>query len=155
MSRKGRASTCVRSGSKVTVLRVTSIVLHWVIGAVMTRLLNAICGVLYQPHLRQRQQKGQHRFRSLVFVAAVRVQSIAAAARLGGVEFQAEIIPAEEPVEGALRLFIPPQVGRGAVRFQASRDRALRLDGLLVEIRAYAVALIESVAANGPQLAML
>ena len=71
------------------------------------------------------------------------------------VEFLPEVVAAEEPVEGALRLLVPPGVGRGAVRFQASRDRGLRLDGLLVEVRACAVAPIESVAANGPQLPML
>ena len=38
------------------------------------------------------------------------------------VEFLPEIVPTEEPVEGALRLFVPPRVGCGAVRFQASRD---------------------------------
>src|ERR1019366_7053063 len=104
--------------------------------------LNASYGVLYQPHFRQRQEKGQHGFRSLVFVAPVRVQPVATAAGLAGVEFQPEIVPAEEPVEGALRLFIPPRVGCGAVRRQASRDRGLGLDGLLVELRAPAITLI-------------
>src|ERR1017187_6213258 len=120
-----------------------------------TGSLNAICGVLCQPHFRQRQEKGQHRFRSLVLVAPVLVQPIATTAGLRGVEFQPEIVPAEEPVEGALRLLIPPRVGCGAVRFQASRDRGLRLDGLLVEVRARAVTLIESVTADGPQLTLL
>jgi len=104
---------------------------------------------------RQTTEERQHRFRALVFVAPVRVQTIAATASLRSVQFQPEIVPAEEPVEGALRLFIPPRVGRGAVRCQASRDRGLRLDGLLVEVRACAVTLIESVAANGPQLTLL
>ena len=71
------------------------------------------------------------------------------------VNFQPEIVPAEEPVEGALRLFVPPGIGCGAVGFEAGRDHRLRLDGLLVEVRARAAATIKSVAADGPQLPML
>ena len=126
---------------------------HWVIEAASVAG-GAHRGVLCQPHFRKGQEEGQRRFRSLVFVAPVRVQPIAAAASLAGVEFQPEVVRAEEPVEGALRLSMPPRVGCGAVRFQASRNRGLRLDGLLVEFRACAVAPIESVAANRPQLAV-
>ena len=111
--------------------------------------------ILRQPHFRQRQKESQCGFGSLVFVAPVRVQAVAAAAGLGAVEFQSEIIPAQKPVKGALRLLMPPWVGCGAVCFQASGNRGVRFDGLLVEVRAYAVTPIESIAANGPQMAML
>ena len=78
-----------------------------------------------------------------------------AAAALGRVEFQAQIVPAEEPVEGALRLLVPPDVGCGAIGFQAGRDHGLRLDGLLVEIGARAAAPVESIAADRPEVALL
>jgi len=109
---------------------------------------------LYEPHFRLRQQKSQRGFRTLVLVAPVRVQPIAAAAALAGVEFQPQIVPAKEPVEGPLRLSVPPWVGRGTVCFQARRNRGLRLDRLLVELRACAVAPIESIASYGAQLAL-
>ena len=83
------------------------------------------------------------------------MQSIAAAAGLGRVELQAEIVPADEPVEGALRLLVPPEVRCGAIGFKTSRDRCLRLDGLLVEIGARAATAVEPVAANGPKVTLL
>ena len=154
MRRKGRASTCVRSGSRVTVLRFTS-----------------IC-FIGRPPLPCRFFEPT----SLCFVSAAFPPATAekpawirppgsrcpgpraahrGSRRSGGVEFQPQIVPAKEPVEGALRLSVPPWVGRGAVCFQASRNRGVRLDGLLVEVRACAVTPIESVAADGPQLPML
>ena len=111
--------------------------------------------VLRQLHLRQRKQECQRGFRSLVPVDPIHMQSIAAAAGLGRVEFQSEIVPADEPVEGALRLLVPPDVRCGAIGFQTGRDRGLRFDGLLVEIGARAAAAVEAVAANRPEVALL
>ena len=111
--------------------------------------------VLRQSHLRQRKQEGQGGFRSLVPVDPIHMQPIAAAACLGRVEFQSEIVPADEPVEGALRLFVPPDVRCGAIGFQTGRDRGLRLNGLLVEIGARAAAAVEPIAANGPKVTLL
>ena len=101
------------------------------------KLVTMFCAKL---HLRQRKQKGQGGFGSLVPVDPVYMQPIAAAAGLRRVEFQAQIVPADEPVKGALRLFVPPEVRRGAIGFQTGGDRGLRLDGLLVEIGARAAA---------------
>ena len=83
------------------------------------------------------------------------MQSIAAAAALGGIKFQAEIVPAEEPVESALRLFVPPEVRRGAIGFQTRRDHGLRLNGLLVEIGARAATTVEAIAADRPEVTFL
>ena len=105
---------------------------------------------MYEPHFRLRQQKSQRGFRTLVLVAPVRVQPIAAAAALAGVEFQPQIVPAKEPVEGPLRLSVPPWVGRGTVCFQARRNRGLRLDRLLVEV---AQRLLDALTALQPQWA--
>ena len=99
-------------------------------------------------HLRQGKQEGQGRFRSLVPVDPIYMQPIAAAAGLGRVEFESEIVPADEPVKGALRLFIPPDVRCGAIGFQTGRDGCLRLNGLLVEIGARAAAAVEPITAN-------
>jgi len=63
----GRASTCVRSGSSVTVLRFTSIV-HWVI-ELSTVSSYAGRRALDQLQFRERQEKCQGGFRTLVFVA--------------------------------------------------------------------------------------
>src|ERR1039458_8453290 len=119
------------------------------------RLLETRQYVLRQLHLRQGKQEGEGRFRSQVPVDPIHMQPIVAAASLGRVEFEAEIVPADEPVKGALRLFVPPEVRCGAVGFQAGRNRCLRLDGLLVEIGARAAAAVEPVAANGPKVTLL
>jgi len=58
----------VGSGSRVTVLRFTSIGFIGAIWGCETGSLYAMRRVLYEPHFRQGQEKGQHGFRSLVFV---------------------------------------------------------------------------------------
>src|SRR5260370_454622 len=83
------------------------------------------------------------------------MQPIAAAACLGRVEFESEIVPADEPVKGALRMFIPPDVRCGAIGFQTGRDRCLRLNGLLVEIGARAAAAVKPITANGSKVTLL
>ena len=119
------------------------------------RLLEARHHVLRQSHFRQREQERQRGLRALVPIDAIHMQSIAAAAGLRRVELQAEIVPADEPVEGALGLFVPPEVRCGAIGFQAGGDRRLRFDGLLVEIGARAAAAIEAVAADRAEVALL
>src|SRR5579871_1037531 len=111
--------------------------------------------VLRQLHLRQRKQERQGRLRSLIPVDAIYMQAIAAAASLGGVEFQPKIVPADEPVESALCMFIPADVRCGAIGIQTSRDRCLRFNGLLVEVGARAAATVEPITANGSKMALL
>jgi hypothetical protein len=74
------------------------------------RPLEAGQHILRKPHFRQRKQEGQRGFRSLISVDPIYVQPIATATRIGRVEFQAEIVPADEPVEGALSVFVPPGI---------------------------------------------
>src|SRR5437016_9902624 len=83
------------------------------------------------------------------------MQSVATAAALGRIQFQAEIVPADEPVEGALRLFVPPDIGGSAIGFQTGRNHGLRLDGLLVKIGARAAARVEAITADRPKVAFL
>src|ERR1035437_10429198 len=83
------------------------------------------------------------------------VQPIVAAASGGKLKAEAEIVPADEPVKGALRVFVPPEVRCGAIGFQAGRNRCLGLNGLLVEIGAGTAAAVEPVAANGPKVTLL
>src|SRR5438105_14304096 len=82
------------------------------------------------------------------------MQTIVAAACLGRIEFQSKIVPADEPVKGALRLFVPPEVRCGAIGFQAGRNRSVRLNGLLVESGARAAAAVEPIAANRPEVTL-
>jgi hypothetical protein len=71
---------------------------------------------------------------------------------LGRVEFQSEVVPADEPIESPLRLFIPPEVRYSTVGFEESRNRGLRFDRLLVEVGADAAFAMEAIAANGPEM---
>src|SRR6266436_3053824 len=153
-SSQGRISTRARSGRNVTLVRLT---LAAFIGgsALRGRLVEDGNGILHEPHLGQREQERQGRFRSLVAVDSVHVQRIAAPATVGRIKLQPEIVPAEEPVERALSLLVPPRVGRGSVGFEAGRHHRLRLDGLLVEISARAAAPIKSIAADRSKMAVL
>ena len=83
------------------------------------------------------------------------MQSITAAAGFCGVKFQAKIVPAEEPVEGAPRLFIPPGIRSRAKGFETGRNRCLSLDGLLVEIGPRAAAPIKAIAADRAKMSLL
>src|SRR5207245_3289372 len=80
---------------------------------------------------------------------------IAAAAGGCGVKLQAEVVPAEEPVESALSLLVPPRVRGGAVGIQTGGHHRLRLDRLLVEVRAGSAARVKSAVADGPEIAAL
>ena len=95
-------------------------------------------------HFGEGKVEGQGRFGALVFVDAVVVQAVAAAAGAGIVERQAEIVAAQKPLEGALRLARPRSILRGAKGLEAGGDHGLRLHRLLVEVRARAVPLIRS-----------
>src|SRR3954470_22859456 len=83
------------------------------------------------------------------------MQGIAATAGAGGVKLEAEIVPAEEPIEGALGVFVPTRVRGGVEGFEASRHHGVRLDRLLVEVGARFAAAVEAVTANRTKVAML
>src|SRR5688572_23327947 len=111
------------------------------------RFLKTRQDVLRQSHFRQRKQEGQRRFSSLVPVDTIDMQPIAAAACLRRVEFQSEIVPADEPVKGALRVLVPAEVRCGAISFETGRNCCLRFNGLLVEIGTRAATAVEPIAA--------
>ena len=106
-------------------------------------------------HFRQRQQKRQRGFRALVSIHAIHMQPVPASAVFRRVQFQPEIVPPDKPVEGPLRLLVPPDVAGRAIRFESRRNHGLRLDRLLVELRPRAVPLIETVAADRAEMASL
>src|SRR5205814_430895 len=61
-------------------------------------------------------------------------------------------VPAQEPFERMLSLFIPPTIGGGAIGFKTCRYHRMGFDRLLVEIRARSTAPIKPVAANRPKV---
>src|SRR5262249_27563914 len=112
-------------------------------------------GAFRKLQFRQRKQEGQCRFGAVVLVDTIHMKGVPAAAGAGGIDLDVEIVPTEEPAEGRLRLLVPPPVGCGTISLKAGRDRCLRLDGLLVEIRAGLAARIKPIASHGPEIAAL
>ncbi len=111
--------------------------------------------VLRVVHFGQGKVEGERRFRALVFVDPIAVQPVAAAAGAGIIERKAEIVAAQEPLEGAPGLDQPCGILRDAKRFQAGGNHGLGLHRLLIEVRARAVADVKAVAADGPEVARL
>ena len=91
-------------------------------------------GAFQQLHLGERQQKGERRLGPLVLVDAIFLEAVAAAAGLGVVQLQAQVVAAEEPLEGEPGLVQPVGVVGGPVRLEAGRDGGVGLDRLLVEL---------------------
>src|SRR5689334_4421641 len=83
------------------------------------------------------------------------MQGIAAAAGAGGVKLEAQIVPAQEPIESALSVFVPTRVGGSVVGLEASGHHGVSFDRLLVEVGPRLAAAVEAVAANGPEVTML
>ena len=117
------------------------------------RLLETGERVLQRLHFRQRQQKGQRGFRALILAQPVHMEAVAAAAGAGIIQRQAQIIAAEKPLERAARFRHPEHVAGGVIRLDAGGNGGLRLDGLLVELRAFLAAREKSVRADGPERA--
>lgn len=81
------------------------------------------------------------------------MQAVAAAAGVGVINRQAEVVAAQEPLEGAARLLAPAGIAGEAIRFQAGGGRRLGLHRLLVEACLLAAAHIEAVRADGHKVA--
>ena len=91
-------------------------------------------GAFEQLHLAEREQEGQGRLGPLVQVDAVFLEAVAAAAGLGVVEVQPQVVAAQEPLEGEPGLLEPERVVGGVVGLEAGRDGGVGLDRLLVEL---------------------
>src|SRR5262245_32049432 len=115
--------------------------------------LGYIDDVLRESHFEERLEKRERRLRAAVLVRSIGVQPVPAGAGRGVVERDAEVVVAEEPVEGAVRLLTPLAVAGRAQRFEGGGDRRLRLHRLLIEARARAGARIEAVRADRHEVA--
>ena len=110
---------------------------------------------MHELHFDQAKEKSKCGFGALIAINAIDVQGIAATAGAGGVKLQTEIVPAEKPIEGVLGVFVPTDIGGGAVSFQTGGDGGVRFDGLLIEVGSGLAATIEPVATDGPEVSML
>ena len=85
------------------------------------------------PHLDKTKKIRQSRFCTLILIAAVGMEPITAAARVGMKQSWLEVMLAEEPIEGTRCRCDPPSVAVRAPRGKAGRNRCCRLDRLLVK----------------------
>ena len=91
-------------------------------------------------NFRKTEQVGDDGLAAPVLVGAVGMQSVATAARFEIDQRRRQIIGAEKPRKGALRIDLPFGVAVGAPRREAGRDRRGRLQRLLIERRGAASA---------------
>lgn len=91
----------------------------------------------------------------MIAIGPVYVQAVAATAGFGRVDFQSQIVGANEPIKSALRVLVPPNVGGGAKGFETSRDGSLRFNRLLIEDGSDAAPPVETIAADGPEMTLL
>ena len=78
------------------------------------RLAECRQGAFQQVHLGQGEEEGERRFGPLVLVDAVLLEAVAAAAGAWVVELQAQVVAAEEPLEGERASF--SQAGSSVAR---------------------------------------
>src|SRR5436305_1885093 len=109
-------------------------------------------GAFQQVPLGQREEEGEGRFGPLVAVDPVLLEPVAAAARGRVVQILAQVVAAEEPLEGGAGLGHPGGVLGGPVRLQAGGDGRAGLDRLLVEPGRHLPLAVEPVAADRPEV---
>ena len=103
---------------------------------------------LQRLHLCQRQKECKGRFRALVEIDPVEMQTVVASARGWIVQWLVEVVPAQEPLECPLGLVTPERIQRRLECFNAGRHGGLRFDGLLVETGPRTPAAIKPVRAD-------
>ena len=108
--------------------------------------------VLCPVHFRKGEEKGQRRFRALILIYAVNMQSVAATACLSVVERNAEIVSTLKPFEGLRGLSQPVGVAGSLVSFHARANGRMCLDRLLVEGGGLLAALPKSIGTNRPKV---
>ena len=86
-------------------------------------------------HLKQGHQERERRFRALVFVDAVGMEAVSAAARCCVVKRRLQIVLAQKPAKHALGFLKPMALFRQPVNLQASRNHCASLHWLLIESR--------------------
>src|SRR5664280_2933063 len=80
-------------------------------------------------HFEQSHQERKCGFRSLIFVHPVGMESVPAPASRRIVEWNMQIVLAEEPAENPLGLFVPLSLFSEPVYLKAGRDCRTGLDG--------------------------
>src|SRR5262249_33759 len=119
---------------------------------ILPRLAKRRQGAFQQAHLGEREEEGEGRFGTLVPVDPVLLKAVAAAPGARVVQVLAEVVAAEEPLEGAACLLHPRGILGGPVRLQAGADRRARLQRLLVEPGPLVPLAVEPVGADCPEV---
>ena len=109
--------------------------------------------ILRQTHFRKGKEEGERRFRPLVLIGPIDLQTVTAAAGLRIVERNSQVIAAEKPVKSAPRFPQPEFVSGCAMGLEACAEHSVRLDGLLIELRRGFSALPETIGADRPKVA--
>ncbi len=100
-------------------------------------------------HLEHRLDQGQGRFSALVFIQAVNMQAIAAAAGGFIIHRDAQGIASEEPFKGLRGIVVPANVLCDPEGIQARRHQGIDLHRLLVEIRDLALLRVKALVTDG------
>lgn len=109
--------------------------------------------ILRQTHFRKGKEEGERRFRSLVLIGPIDVQTVAAAAGLRVEERNSQVIAAEKPVKCPPRFPQPEFVSGCAMGLEACAEHGVRLDGLLIESRRRFSAFPKAIGANRSKVA--
>ena len=84
-------------------------------------------------HLREGEQESEGRLGALILVHPVNMQAVPAAATLGIIERQTEIVAALEPFECLVCMGKPITISRGLMSLETGANHGVGLDRLLVE----------------------
>src|SRR4051812_5738733 len=98
----------------------------------LPRLAKCRQGAFELVHLGQGEEEGEGRLGALVPVDPILLEAVAASPGARVVELQAQVVAAEEPLEGDAGLVQPDGLLGGPVGLQAGGDRRVGLDRLLV-----------------------
>ena len=100
------------------------------------------------PYLHKTKEVRQRRFRTLVLIGSIRMQSIRATARLGIDQRCLQVVFAQKPSERAHRPCWPLRSAMRPARSEAGGNRCCRLHGLLVERFRFLTGPAEALGAN-------
>src|SRR5439155_12857394 len=86
----------------------------------------------------------KYRFRTLVFIGSIRMQTVSTSAGRVIVESDLQVVVSQDPIEGGPRLFHPAAFSRSTISLQASRYHGTSFDRLLIEARLFRFPRIEA-----------